>query len=244
MITVICWKWQPHAGYRSTYPPETVNVLRDMVRRHYPHPHRFVCVTDQPQGIDRDVEIIPAWNDFAHVPSPHGGTKNPSCYRRLRLFHPDAAQWFGDRFVSLDLDMVITGDLTPLWNRTEDVVFWGDTNPQPASHYNGSMMLIRAGSRPHVWSRFDPKVSPSLSLKAKAWGSDQGWISYCLGGKEAKWTRSDGVYSFRNDLKGHPKLPDNARVVVFHGRFDPWQHDVQKRWPWVKAHYRREAVAA
>lgn len=126
MLSVVCWKWPPQPGYRSSYSGQTVNILRAMVRRWYPHPHRFICVTDETKGIDPDIEIRPAWNDYARVQSPHGG-KNPSCYRRLRLFHPDAAEWFGERYVSLDLDVVITGDLAPLWNRTEDVVFWGDT---------------------------------------------------------------------------------------------------------------------
>ncbi len=244
---VVCWKWAPPAGYRSTFGPETVNTLRDMVRRHYPHPHRFICVTDDAAGIAPGIEIVPAWNDWADVPSPHGG-KNPSCYRRLRMFHPEIASVFGPRFVSLDLDCVITGDLTPLWDRPEDVVFWGDTNPQPGSHYNGSMMLLTAGARAHVWTRFDPKTSPATALAAKCYGSDQGWISFALGGHEAKWKRDDGVYSFRNDfkMKHLSALPANAKIVLFHGEFDPWQPRVQNHYPWVAEHYqmmKHEAVA-
>src|SRR5688572_21482656 len=37
-LTVVTWKWKPAEGYRSTYGPETVNVLRRMVARHYPEP--------------------------------------------------------------------------------------------------------------------------------------------------------------------------------------------------------------
>jgi hypothetical protein len=234
--TVICWRWRPRAGYRSTFGPETVNVLRAMVRRHYPHPHAFCCVTDDAEGLDPSVDVLPAWNDYAEVASPHGGL-NPSCYRRLRLFHPDAAQWFGRRFVSLDLDVVITGDLTPLWDREEDAVFWGDTNPLPGSHYNGSMMLLAAGCRPQVWTAFDPATSPARARGAQCYGSDQGWISYCLGPGEAKWSRADGVYSFRNDLAAQRHLPPDARVVVFHGHQDPWNAYVQSTYPWTREHY-------
>lgn len=237
--SVVCWRWKPREGYRSSYGPETVNVLRDMIRRQYPHPHRFICVTDDPHGIDAGIEVLPGWDDFAAVPSPHGG-KNPSCYRRLRMFHPDAAQWFGQRFVSLDLDVVITGDLSPLWNRPEPIVFWGDTNPQPGSHYNGSMVLMTAGSRPQVWTDFDPATSPRRSLQARCWGSDQGWISYRLGKGEAKWTKADGVYSFRNDLKQSRVLPPNAKIVIFHGAHDPWSPHAQQ-WPFVREHYRADA---
>lgn len=243
VTAVICWRWRPPAGYRSTFGPDTVNTLRRMVARHYQHPHRFICVTDDPAGIDSDIEIVSLWNDFADVPSPHGG-KNPSCYRRLRLFHPDAAKWFGNRFVSLDLDVVITGDLSQLWNRPDPFVMWGDTNP--TTFYNGSMVLLTAGARSQVWTEFDPTTSPRLARQAGQFGSDQAWISYRLGPGEAKWTKADGVYSFRNDLQrnGSRTLPPNARIVVFHGQYDPWSPAVQSQYPWVREHYAAAKAAA
>lgn len=244
MLDVVTFKWKSAHGYRSTFGPETVNVLRAMVARHYRQPHRFTCITDDPSGIDADVRIVPLWNDYADLPSPHGG-KNPSCYRRLKLFSAEAAELVGQRFVAIDLDVIITGDLAPLWDRSEDFVAWGDTNPSPGSHYNGSMLLMTAGSRRKVWDSFDPKTSPAQALRARCWGSDQGWISYCLGPGEAKWKKADGVYSFRNDLQ-HTGcvLPANARVVVFHGSVDPWSSKVQVL-PWVKQHYTQgQAVTA
>lgn len=234
-LTVVCWRWQPPPGYRSTFGPETVNVLRRMVARHYQAPHRFVCVTDQTDGLDPEVEVVPAWNDHARIASPHG-RKNPSCYRRLRAFSPDIAETFGERFVSLDLDCVIVGDLRPLWDRPEDFVMWGDTNSQPGSYYNGSMFLLRAGARPKVWQDFDPETSPQIAMKAGCFGSDQGWISYCLGPGETKWSKADGVYSFRNDfrLPQRRDLPADARIVIFHGSDDPWAMHVQADHAWVR----------
>lgn len=235
-FAVVTWKWKPLPGYRSEFTAETVNVLRRMVARHYPDPHRFICVTDDPVGIDPDIEVLPLWNDHASVPSPFGD-KNPSCYRRLRAFAPDIAESFGPRFVSMDLDCVITGDLRPLWNRTEDFVIWGDTNPRTA--YNGSMFLLSAGARRKVWDDFDPKDSPKRAKAAGCFGSDQGWISFCLGPSEQRWTKADGVYSFRNDVRpsNASHLPQGARVVMFHGRYDPWSPLVQQIAPWVKQHW-------
>jgi hypothetical protein len=236
MITVVCWRWAPPKGYRSTFGPETVNALRRMVARHYAGEHRFVCVTNDTKGIDPEVTILPDFGDFAGIQSPHG-ERNPSCYRRLRLFHPDAAQWFGDRFVSLDLDVVITGDLAPVFDRREDFVIWGDTNP--TTLYNGSLVLMSAGVRPKVWTTFDPIRSPRAAKAAGCFGSDQGWISFCLGRGESKFSRTDGVYSFRNDLKAKGRshlLPANARIVVFHGQVDPWMPAAQAL-PWVRKHY-------
>lgn len=240
MITVVTFKWTSF-GYRSVFTGETVNAVRRMVARHYPHPHRFVCVTDDPAGVGRDVEIVPLWQDFAHVPSPHGG-RNPSCYRRLRIFHPDAGQWFGDRFVTIDLDTVIVGDLSPLWHRSEDIVLWGDTNP--TTYYNGSMILLAAGARPQVWTEFDPVTSPALAKAAGQFGSDQAWISYRLGRGEAMWTQADGVVSYRKHIRPRGnELPSGARVVMFHGEHNPWDLGL-RRVPWIRDHYYAEQEVA
>lgn len=234
MLTVVCWKWAPVAGYRSQFGPETVNTLRKMVARHYRQPHRFVCVTNDTAGIDPDITVLPDFGDFVGLPSPHG-RKHPSCYRRLRMFHPDAEKWFGPRSVSLDLDVVITGDLSPLWDRPEDVVLYGDTNP--TTHYNGSMVLLKAGSRPKVWTEFHPDRSPRRARAQGFFGSDQAWLSYSLGPDEPKWTRRDGVYSFRNELAALHELPSDARLVVFHGAHDPWSVHAQSNYPWVRRFY-------
>lgn len=232
-FSVVCWKWHV-PGYRSKFSAKTVNVLRSMVARHFPHPHSFICVTDDADGIDSKIEVVSGWNDHASVPSPHGNG-NPSCYRRLRMFSREAEQTFGKRFVSLDLDCVILKDLSSVWLRDEDFVIWGDTNPHTL--YNGSMVLMTAGARAKVWETFDPKRSPKEARDAGNFGSDQAWISHCLGPKEAKWTNADGVYSFRNEVQrmgGH--LPGNAKIVMFHGPFDPWGPGPQQI-PWVKRNW-------
>lgn len=234
MLSVVTWLWQPRPGYRSQFDAEKVNVLFRMVDRHYRGPHRNVCVTDMPKGLDGSIDVVPAWNDFADVASPHGGT-HPSCYRRLRLFHPDAAQWFGERFVSLDLDAVITGDMDPVWSRTEDFVIWGDTNPKTS--YNGSMILMTAGARPRVWTTFDPMSSPEQAKRTGQFGSDQGWIGYCLGPGEPTWTAADGVLSYRVHLSSARCLTPSARIVFFHGRVDPWSSFAMANLPWVKEHW-------
>lgn len=231
--SVIVWKWHT-PGYRSTFGPETVNIFRRMVARNYPFQHRVICVTDDSRGIDAGIDILPLWNDFPGL-QPYGGPSHPNCYRRLRLFHPDAAQWFGERYVSVDLDSVVTGDLTSVWNRPEDVVLWGNTHK--TTHYNGSMVLMTAGARPQVWETFDPKTSPGQARDAGQLGSDQGWMSYVLGPGEAMWTQRDGVYSYRNDIRPTGVFPTDARLVLMHGQVDPWTPFAQ-RMEWVHTHYR------
>lgn len=204
-----------------------------MVRRHYAHPHRFLCVSNLPgMPFGCGIKRVYDGEDFSDIPSPHG-VGNPSCYRRLRMFRPDIGEVFGPRFVSLDLDVVITGDITPLVHRSEDIVLLKDSGKHGG--YNGSMVLMTAGSRPDVWTRFNGMTSPQQALLAGRFGSDQGWISHVLGDNEATWTAADGVYSFKNELvrKGGD-LPPDARVVVCHGA------DVK---PWLPHMWRIEWVA-
>jgi hypothetical protein len=237
--TVVTWKWKGPREYHTEFTAEHVNILCDMVARNYSSPHQFVCVTDQPQGLDSKIKVVPLGDEFSDLKNP-SIQNGPSCYRRLRMFRSDAAKWFGERFVSLDLDTVITGDLAPLWNRDEDFVAWGDTSRR--NKYNGSMILLKAGSRPKVWDEFDPIASPAATRHKGLLGSDQAWLHYCLGPGEPIWTKDDGVYSFRNHLENRTKeLPANAKIIFFHGNVNPWYKEIQVEYPWVEKFYRRSS---
>ena len=157
-IDFVTFKWKPVEGYRSQFNGEHVNVLRDMIARNYPYPHRFTCITDDPTGIDADIRVLPLWDDYKHVESPHG-KMNPSCYRRLKLWSEEAADLIGSRICSIDLDVVIAGEITKIVDRPEPYVLWGDY-VNPKTHYNGSLQLIRAGSRPDVWNDLIPRHRP------------------------------------------------------------------------------------
>ncbi|MGE0724814.1 MAG: hypothetical protein AB7O45_10585 [Alphaproteobacteria bacterium] len=235
MLTVVCWKWR-QPGYRQVYTAEHVNVLGRMIERHLEIEHELVCVTDDPAGIDGHIRIVPLWAEHGDVANP-SSPEGPSCYRRLRMFEPGAAAWLGERILSIDLDMVITGPLAPLVDRAEDFVAMGDTARSTA--YNGSLILLRAGSRPQVWEQFDAAASPAATRAARMVGSDQAWISHVLGPGEATWSKADGVYSFRNDLsRSRGPLPEGALVVNFHGHWKPWHGAVQADHRWVLDHWR------
>ena len=234
MLTFVCWKWQT-PGYRSTFRAEHVLTLRRMIKRHYQPAHRFVCVTDDASGLD-DVETIPLWDDLGNVPNPLG-RHNPSCYRRLKLFAPDAGEVFGEYAVSIDLDMVIVNDIEPLFRGGEDFKIWGQSDYPRTQWYNGSLWSLRTGTRTKVWTEFDPKTSPQKALKAGKKGSDQGWLNYILP-KEAMWSTKDGVYSCRVHIaKNKWRLPSDARIVAFHGKVDPWSYQAQQI-EWVREYYR------
>lgn len=221
-LTVVTWKW----GTR--YTARHVNTLYSMLKRHLHVPFEMVCVTDNPQGINKPVRIVKLWHQLRDL----GG-----CYCRLKAFRPEMEREFGRRFVSIDLDCVITGDVTPLLTRSEDFVICRD-GLWPATPYNGSMWLMTAGARSQVWDTFTRRESPAKAKKLGYVGTDQAWIAACLGPDEAQWTTDDGVYSYRHHvLKNGGELPEDARIVFFHGRYDPSQADVQRH-EWVRENWR------
>jgi hypothetical protein len=234
--SVVVWKWRT-PGYRSKFDASAVNILRNQVARHYPDPHRFICVTDDSAGIDAGIETYPLGDLYLDLKNPTWSW-GPNCYPRLQAFAPEFEQVAGRRFVSMDLDTVITGDLRPLWNRPEDFVIYASERARMA--YNGSMFMMNAGARREVFDKFDPLQSPAIANAAGFKGSDQGWIGYCLGKGEANWSGRDGVMAYRYDCLQMRRggLHPRARVVVFHGKYDPWQPETQRMSPWIRNHYR------
>lgn len=234
MIHFVTFKWNSDS-YRIKYESHHVNILEAMVRRHYAGQMRFVCVTDDASGITG--ETFPLWTDCAELVNA-SGEHLPSCYRRLKLFDPQTQAALGiepgDRLVSLDLDTVIAGDLTPLFDRPEPFVGWAVLGSHHARVFNGSMWMLRAGEHADVWTSFDPDASPRMAREARYLGSDQAWMSMMLKGA-AGWTTTDGVASYPRDVERLDELPDGVRVVMFHGFNKPWSRRAR---PWVGQHYR------
>jgi len=244
MISVVCFLWKDQYfkhQHRFRYTPEHVVRLHRSVTKHLSMPHRFICITDRPQTalwFPDDVEVVPMWDDLAL----YGG-----CYRRLKVFAYEMRDILGARFVSMDLDCVVTGSLDPLFSRQEDFVIWKD--PSPRQPYCGSMFMMNAGARREVWEKFDKSNADLLKKNNNYIGTDQAWIaSMCKG--EAMWDEKDGVYSILKFKKGKmgtidnmarhgltSELPDGCRIVFFHGKSDPSMKKVHPVLPWIRDHW-------
>lgn len=249
MLSVVTFKWAQE-GFRTAYNADHVNTLRRMILRHYDRPTRFICITDNESGIDRQIECVPIWNEFSDIPNPtwaHG----PSCYRRLSVFRRDFRNIVGDRFVCLDLDCVITGDLSPIFDRSEDCITY--RSPGLGGGINGSIFIMNTGCRAFVHSAFDPASSPGMCNRLGHKGSDQGWMDYSLRQCSSGMGPADGIHEF-NALRrsrrqivggrtvsrpsGPATLPDGARIVFFHGQTKPWTSGAVDNAPWIRDHYR------
>jgi len=235
MLRVVTWKWGSGIVHkkRIKFEARHVNILAMMVKRNLSLEHEFVCITDNPKGLAEDIRVIPLWD---------GGLRElKGCYVRLKMFSKDMAEVIGPRFLSLDLDCVIMGDITPLVDRKDDFIIWGEDDRIKAP-YCASMMLMDAGSRAWVWEKFDPKVVKTGGRMRRIWGyggSDQSYLNACLYPKEKTWTRKDGVYNFSPDIveRYDGKLPDNARIVFFNGGHDPSIPIYRNRYVWIREHW-------
>lgn len=228
MLTVLTWLWsQPGAAVR--YEPWHVRIWASMIRRYLTMPHRLAVVTDLDGDFGQGVEKISPPRELDDARIPTWGAHRPQCLRRLTMFRRDAAELFGaDRIVCTDLDLVVCGSLDSLFDAKDDFRITRGTATSRA--YNGSMMMLRLGSRPQVYEKF------SLERAAEAGrrhvGSDQAWIAHCLPG-EKTWTPTDGVRFWG----AHHPVAD-ARVVFFAGQQKPWTLAAIGSETFVARHYR------
>lgn len=234
-LTVLTWLWrQPKS--RTAYTAEHVNIWAAMVRRHLSMEFELACVTNMPEGIDTSIRIIAPPGEFEDVTIPTWSDARakglPQCFRRLVMFAPHAADIFGDRFVSMDLDCVIGSSLDPLFDHDHDFRMYRGTNA--ARPYNGSMVQMTAGCRPNVYTEFTQERA--IEAGQKFLGSDQAWISYQLGWGEADWGHEHGVHWYGSQ---HNRKAKDRRIMFFPGHPKPWQilggpeeHD-----RWIVANY-------
>jgi hypothetical protein len=234
MISFVCWKWQV-PGKRRAFESLHVNVLRAMVARHYPEPHRFICITDDPTGLDPDIEAIPCPVHFDEVASPHGA-RFPSCYRRLWVFSRQARELLGRLIFCMDIDCVVLRDLRPMIaRRPEKFVGWCDER-FGWNKIAGGVYMLETGTMTHVWDDFDPSTSPAIAHAAGNGGSDQGWMSYKMYPPPGRWT--SGLVKI-NWTTPHVRAAPSATIVFTSGYSPPWSADVQRMYPWIKDHWKR-----
>lgn len=213
--------------YGTKYTPDHVQRLNNMLRRHVHMDFEFIVIADDATGLD-GLRVLPLWDELR-------GERN--CGVRLKAFDRAMADFIGPRFAWTDLDLVIVRDATHIFSRTEDFVI--TATPRPPLFYNGSLVMMNAGAREHLYTLYNPR---DYVLKGKAYGtvSDEGWIGAVLGPGEATWTKGDGVYYYRNHIEPvGGALPDDACIVLMNGkRFDPSRAELQRKSPWIEEHWR------
>lgn len=177
---------------------------------------------------------------FNPLPEDMHLTEILGCYARLRMFDPAWQERqglkVGDQLVCLDLDNVITRSIGTLFNRSESFVILQGANSMNPCPFNGSVMMLRVGAHPEVWSDFS--VEAACRVPYYEFPDDQGWLHHKLR-NAAGWRcgGSSGIYAFQKRGWGarSVELPADARIVCFSGRSDPSEYI---HVPWVNEHWR------
>src|SRR3954468_4364865 len=188
MLVITTWLW-------GHYGEHYARRLASAVHRNLTEAHRFLCFTDTPRHLPgmeqhpiRDMDL----------------TRVKGCFARLRLFDPVWQRQLGlnpgDRVVNLDLDLVVTGELDPLFQGKDDFRILQDINTTNPCPYNGSVWMFKAGARPDVWHDFSLEAAQTKT-KIHAFADDQGWFDYKMP-EAAAWGPPQGVYGFKK--KGWP----------------------------------------
>jgi hypothetical protein len=249
MITVCLWHWNRRYGF------DHIVNMRAMLERYLRLPHRIVCITDRPHDVPAGIEPF----DIKHTLLKY----DSKCLRRMWLYagpNGKGKPWpgsLGDRLLQLDLDMVLTDDITPLVDRPEPfVILRGEStiksNRPHGWAYNATVMLLTAGARRDVYDAYaSDQMGVIRAANRAGWdvttNSDQGVATYLLaqGEPPAFWTTEDGIYAYRaiagpDGMKDHG-LPMGCRIVSFHGRSGarhPGDVVLQQRSPWITDHWR------
>ena len=229
---VVCVKWG------NKYISKYANVLNNMAKRHTTVPYTFHCLTDDPTGLDPDINVIKLPNDPCIK----------SWWSKLWMFSPEMP--LKGNILYFDLDVVIFDNIDPLFSyNTGKFNIIRDFNRCRVKDWkqsNSSCMGWKAGTMDHLYNNF---VKNHQRIMQQNWG-DQDWIMKA--GKEQithwpdEWIRSykwemrdrshlDRIGGIRNfKVKAEPLVHNLCNVAVFHG--EPHPHQVED--DWVKENWR------
>jgi hypothetical protein len=225
-LAFITWLWG------DKYNESHVRKLAAGLRRHCRADYRFAVVSNVKLNLP----------EFERLPIADPDLTDRHCFCRLRMFDPTWQAWHGfdGRIVSLDLDMVITGELDNLFHREDTFLILQNVNSSNPNPFNCSVMMLRAGQHADVWSDFTvEKASTAWStLGGFGFSDDQCWIWHKLP-DAAGWRggKDSGIYAFQKPgWPGGNELPNDARMVVFFGKRKP---EFFVNLPWVKEHWKQ-----
>ena len=215
MLDVVTFKWG------SKYKWDHVRRLQRMVHEHLPLRHRLTVLTDDVRAgkcaTGSEVEVRSVDHDLI----PLG-----NAYPKLRVFDP---HFPADRILALDLDVTIVGSLLPIVARSEPLVLLPEFDYEPRAgrircHYNTSVMLLDVGAAPDVWRGFRGTPHLAAAMMRGRIGSDQAWVSHCLGPDVPTFGPEAGIRSYRFDVRPNGRRPTDI-IICYHGKPKPWDVD-------------------
>jgi len=221
MKNVFCMKWG------TKFPASYVNTLASMVKRHLPPPYRFVCFTDDSNGLDAGIEARPLPEMQLDKALPERG------WRKLTILGNNLGGGLTGQALFLDLDVVIIGGLRPFFDVKGEFIIVQEWNFRDKIIGNSSVFRFEIGQHQDVLDNFLEHGEVIRST----YRNEQAYLSHSIYKKEmltywnAEWCRSFKRHCLQPFPLCHflpPKLPVGARIIVFHGNPNP--DAVQKGW--------------
>ena len=226
MKNVLCIKWG------SKYSADYVNRLYNMVERHLSLSHRFICLTEDPMGLNAEIEARPLLR-----------TDLKYSYTKFELFEKELHDITG-QILFLDFDVVINNSIDNLFLFEPDAKFVG-IQDWKIDCINASCMRFNVGDHSYIidnWyeavrTRFTVEEYFDTSLNGKknlyhdlnsfppaVYRGDQEWTT-----RQLKEHNVDITYYPSDWLQSYTcGYTMNSKVVVFHGT--PKPHEVEDGW--------------
>lgn len=216
---MLCLKWGTYYG------PEYVNRLYAGVKRNLVRPFRFVCVTDNPEGLADGVEAVP-------FPPPPPGWEDgwPNIFVKLCVFKDGFANLSGPTLF-LDIDQIITGDLGVFFDykpgRFCIIHNWIERRKtlfrKAPLIGNSSCFRFEAGAMNHVYERFLREMRDATDRSK--FRTEQAYMTHAVGLDNVNWWPKGWIVSFKRNctrtfplnLVLAPVFRPGARIVCFHG---------------------------
>lgn len=189
------------------YDVEYVRKLRDGVKRHYPWPHQFVCLSN--------VEVPCDW-----IPMQH---EWPGWWCKMEIFRPGIIT---GPTLFLDLDTVIVGDLQPLEKMVEIPFAMLDVKESEKKIGNSGAMWF---NRPfeHIYNKFAEKPDEWIKYHVKnaydRYMGDQAFISDCFDNVPKLHHYLPGFFKSYKYDRCELKPKPGASVICFGGPPRPAQ---------------------
>lgn len=227
MQTVICMKW----GTR--YGADFVNRLNSAVQRNTDRPTQLVCLTDDPSGIDPSVRCEP----IPDIDLPKDLALTP--WRKLVLWKDGLAGLSGDALF-LDLDLVVTGSLDPMFDYEPGRFCVIENWTQPGKGIgNTSCFRWPIGKYSHIFEKIGTERERILST----YRIEQVYISREI--EDMVFWPALWCASFKHTLLPRwplnffkvPRLPRETKIVAFTGKPDQ-DEAARGEWP-VKSGWKK-----
>jgi hypothetical protein len=223
--SVVCIKWG------SSFDANYVNRLKNSARRHSLRDIQVVCITDDMRGLDRDILSVPL-NEMpfeAEMLAALKRSRKPSgALRKIAMFNPDLRHIFEPGPVlALDLDIIITGPLDPLFDFAPGFVSMPSPFVPDLKYSTlGEGSVIKFEPVQHSFLYSEMRDDPFGSVE-RCGGSEQSYTSNTSHSRGLFRNFSDDlVVSFKKHCRPRrpfnlilrPSLPKGASIVCFHGK--------------------------